>query len=158
MHILFVCTANTCRSPMAAAICRMKVKDQAVEIRSAGIYAMEGESASVYAQSVLIDRGIYLDHATQKLSQALIEWADIILTMTQKNQEDVIDQFSDAQTKIHLLKAFAGDGDEWDIADPFGGNLTIYKQCRNEIEQAVDELLKKLGLWVANETEKGLII
>ncbi|MCK9912758.1 low molecular weight protein arginine phosphatase, partial [Microbacteriaceae bacterium K1510] len=71
-RILFVCTGNTCRSPMAEALFRQKATGANLEIRSAGIAAYEGQKASEYTYQVLVERGITHDHQAQRISEDLI--------------------------------------------------------------------------------------
>jgi len=152
MRILFVCTGNTCRSPMAEAMFREKTKASAVEVRSAGVAAFDGQKASEYARQVLDERGIPHQHAAQRLSLELIEWSDLILTMTAGHKAFVLQSFPDVAEKVYTLKEYAGYENEYDIADPYGGDLDIYRMSAQEIETALDKLQEKISMQIEKDS------
>lgn len=145
MRILFVCTGNTCRSPIAEALFRQKAKGMEVEVRSAGVVAFAGDSASPQTQRVLKEYGIHHYHEAKRLDRQLIDWADLVLTMTGGQKKAIADAFSAAADKVYTLKKYVGYHDRAEIADPYGGDLTTYRQCAGEIEQKLDLLLEKLA-------------
>lgn len=144
MNILFVCTGNTCRSPMAEAILRHKVPD--VNVKSAGIFAAEEAAASPQALTVLSEKGIKLDHKSQLVTEALMEWAELVLTMTSAHEQLLLNQYPHYAERIFTLKAYANDqaSEQGDIADPFGGHVTLYKETAKQLEEEIDKMIDKL--------------
>ena len=143
MNILFVCTGNTCRSPMAEAILKAKNLDN-VNVKSAGIYAMDGENMSLNSQKVLMDNNIPFTHKSSSLQPSIVEWADLILTMTAAHKKALIFAFPEAISKIYMYKEFATPDDIQDVMDPFGGNLGIYERTYEELSELTEGLVKRL--------------
>ncbi|GIP21812.1 low molecular weight protein arginine phosphatase [Paenibacillus sp. J22TS3] len=111
MRILFVCTGNTCRSPMAEGMLRKLAKERGldVEVRSAGVAAAEGIQISYHAEGVLRDHEIHDRITSTPLRGELTEWADLILTLTQGHKRQVIQVFPDAAGKTYTLKEYVED-------------------------------------------------
>jgi len=143
-RILFVCTGNTCRSPMAEAIFRAKTADQDYEVRSAGVGAFDGQPASRHAIEVMAERGIEHVHQSSRLDDGLIDWSDLILTMTASHKQAILSNFLTATNKVHTLREFVGVEGYGDIADPFGGTMEDYRRCAEEIEESLDRLSLQL--------------
>ena len=143
MNILFVCTGNTCRSPMAEAILKARQLDN-VQVKSAGIYAADGENMSMNSQRVLADHDIRFSHSSSSLQLSTVEWADLILTMTAAHKQALIFAFPEAISKIYMYKEFVTPDDIQDVMDPFGGNLGIYERTYNELNELTEGLVKKL--------------
>ena len=144
MNVLFVCTGNTCRSPMAAALFNKIAteKDLDVRIESAGIFAEEGAPASTEAIIVMKEYDIdLLGHHAQPINTELLEKSDVILTMTAAHKM-LLEQY--AEGKVFTLSEYADLDD--DIDDPFGGDVEEYKECADELYNTlllVAEKMKK---------------
>ncbi|ANU10044.1 low molecular weight phosphatase family protein [Planococcus antarcticus DSM 14505] len=141
MKILFVCTGNTCRSPMAEAILSARNLPE-IEARSAGIFA-ETAPLSKNAQTVLVQQQISFAHASKPLDTQDMQWAELILTMTYSHKMTLLQAFPEAATKLFTLKEFT-DGSAEDISDPYGGPLELYEQTFQELKLLVDKLIEKM--------------
>lgn len=142
MKILFVCTGNTCRSPMAQGLYNSLAPEGDTAI-SAGIYASEAEHASKGAVLAMEKRGIDItDHRARLINQELIEQADLILTMTGMHKQLLNRLFKIDENRLFTLLEYA-NGVDTDIADPFGGSLEVYEGVAEQIEAAIKAIIKK---------------
>jgi RpiB/LacA/LacB family sugar-phosphate isomerase len=144
--ILFICTGNVCRSPMAEGIFREAVKGRGdYRVVSAGLGAMEAQPPSIYAVQAVRELGI--DIASQRsrmLTPDLVHAADYIFGMTHSHIDTVMLLYPHAAEKTFLLREFDETLDlfEKDISDPIGGSYEIYLNCRDQIEQGIASILR----------------
>ena len=150
--ILFVCTGNICRTPVAAGLLYDRlVREQAdaqIHIRSAGIWALEGRPATAYAQQVMGERDMDISaHRARNITQAIVDDADLILVMTRQHADAIRRGFDRVAGKLHLLAEMAGDGH--DVEDPYGGSLAEYRRTAARlddlIEHGYESILKLLN-------------
>jgi len=139
MKILFVCTGNTCRSPMAQAMAAQLLGEK-FDVISAGLMAMPNSAASAHAIAVMNERNIDLSkHKSQLVTEALIKESDLILTMTTSHKEALLQS---AGNKVHTLGEYAGSNTS--VSDPFGGDLKVYRACADEIYELLEKIKQSL--------------
>lgn len=151
--ILFVCTGNTCRSPMAEAIARKliadrlhcrpdELEDRGVIVQSAGLSAMGGGPAATEAIEVMSAIGLDLGaHESQPLTGQMVRYADLIFPMTRSHRQAILSQWPEAASRTELLAI-----DQSDIADPIGGPPDVYRRCAIQLQQELEARIAKLDL------------
>src|SRR5437879_292532 len=146
--ILFVCTGNVCRSPMAEGIFRLATQGRGnYRVMSAGLNAADGQPPSPYAVQALRELGIDISNLRSRAATPeLIHQADYIIGMTHHHIETVMVAYPEAAEKTFLLREFDETLDlfEKDISDPIGGSYDVYLSCRDQIEQGIVSLLRFL--------------
>lgn len=135
--ILFICTANICRSPMASAlfqkICLENNDLHSWRVESAGTWSREGDPAAEGTKVVMKLQGIDISsHRSRLVQKETIEEFDLILTMERGHKEALQYEFPPQANRIFMLSEMVGL--EFDIKDPYGGPMVGYEKTANEIE------------------------
>jgi protein-tyrosine-phosphatase len=146
MHILLVCTGNTCRSPMAESILRDGLTGlgaEGVTVASAGTGAWDGAPVSEGAYLVALENSLDLSaHRARLLTRDVVDSADLILTMSRHHRARV-DELGGAG-KTHLLGEYAGRGEGAEVSDPFGGALDNYRETFGELKDLMGPVVDRL--------------
>jgi len=145
-HILFVCTANICRSPVAEALLRDRLQQRGMDdwtVRSAGTWAIQERSAAKNSIRVLAEQGIDIaDHRSRMVSDELLDDADLILCMESGHVEALKAEFPADAHRIHLLSEMAGE--TFSISDPYRGPLEEYERMAANVTALIDRGLQRI--------------
>jgi protein-tyrosine-phosphatase len=148
MKILFVCTANICRSPMAEEIFNALAEDRKLpwHAESAGVVALEGEPMAPKASEALEEAGIYTKgHRARQVSQTMLEEADLVLAMTPRHVAELRRLFGGSSYKVYSLPEYAKDASsEEGIADPYGYSMSAFRTCVRQLFGYLDQVVDRI--------------
>ena len=151
MEILFVCTGNICRSPMAEGLLRHMLAVRSVRwvnVRSAGTHALDGRPAEPHAIAAAREMGADITaHRARSLDRDLVERADLIFVM-EKEHADLIGRALPPARRaevLHLLAAFGPVRDRSEVDDPYGKPLVAYRACIQFIQQCLTGVLYRIA-------------
>ncbi|MCH6257282.1 low molecular weight protein arginine phosphatase [Puniceicoccaceae bacterium K14] len=159
-EIVFVCTANTCRSPMAAALFRhaLDAQDETLKslvVKSAGVSAYPGQPANSNSISALKKVGIELDaHSSQPITQEMVDNALAFIGMTDSHIAMLSYQI-DPPPHCFLMRQFMDEGSDSQIPDPFGGSLSQYEASRDSMVEAIPSLLEAVKALIENRDQES---
>ena len=154
-HILVVCTANICRSPMAAALLQHALAAQPEPLRSLKVISASvagGSGDSVSANSVTAMKKVGIDisgHRSQPVTDELVDHAALVLGMTESHRAMLLSHRASDPDHIYLFREFLPPPADIEIGDPYGGPLKFYESARDEMVEALPSLVEfiksKLG-------------
>lgn len=159
--VLFLCTGDTCRGPMAQGYMKFRMQEigmNGVEVRTAGVMTISGLIPQQEAVQVMDAAGVDIrGHRSTNLTPELIRRCDIILGMTPFHVQHAMRESEDARDKTFLLKEFAeSDLKNYQISDPMGATLEVYKRVFREMKLAIDKMLESKEFFTSiMEAEKA---
>ena len=145
--VLFVCTANICRSPMAVGIFNALAEERGLPFRaeSAGVAALVGDLAASHACQVADELGIDIDaHRARQVEEAMLRNAELVLTMTPSHRDILHREFPGFREKVQSLPEYSLGDAFGGIADPYGHNIGTYRASAREILRHVELVVQRL--------------
>lgn len=139
MKMLFVCTGNTCRSPMAQAVIQKRLDDigeKDITVDSAGIFCGYGAPMSANTSQIVESMGIFFTHSSQPVTPKLIEESDMIVTMTREHKNILSAYVPPA--KLFCIDDITHEGD---ISDPYGQDIEAYKKVFLQLTGCADRII-----------------
>lgn len=146
--IMFICTGNICRSAMAEGIMKKKAQEEGldIEVCSCGVYAEDGDSATYNACQAASEYDVDItEHRATNIRNSKIEDMDVILCATKGHKRLVLQLHPELSDKVYTMKEFV-NGQEEDIADPWGYDMSTYRKCADEIVQAINKTIEKIKM------------
>ena len=142
-RLVFVCTGNTCRSPMAEAIYKNLNQEGDIKVYSRGLVVLFGEPINPKAETILIKHSLdHNNHISKGLKESDIDENTLILTMTADHKRNIMERHPNAKA-VYTIKEYAGENG--DVIDPYGGTLIDYEECYIELARLVKKTIYKLS-------------
>ncbi len=150
-RILFVCSGNSCRSPIAEGLLKKKLPEELQEkvvVESAGTLGLNGSPATEFAIQVAGQYGADIsEHRSQGVSEELVKEADLIFAMAREHQRFLQLHFPEVRENVFLLRTFGREAEDKvsdSIEDPIGGGLEVYQKCAAVIDEELTRILPRL--------------
>jgi protein-tyrosine-phosphatase len=145
-NILVICTANICRSPVAAALLRDRLRQRGLadwQVESAGTWAMAARGASRYSVDLMSRNGLDItSHISRMVNEDQLRWADLVLTMEDGHAEALRAEFPAEEHKVYIITEMIGHS--YSIADPYGGPLEDYERMVTSLSEVIDGGLERI--------------
>jgi tRNA threonylcarbamoyl adenosine modification protein (Sua5/YciO/YrdC/YwlC family) len=144
-NLLFVCTANTCRSPLAEGIFKTLITQDYCQVKSAGIMPMDGLPPAQFSLDVVQEYGgSIIHHQTKRITKEIIEWADLILVMEFKHYNVIVEIAREAAVKTFLLKEYRRRVKYNEVADPVGKDIHAYRTAAQDMLPSLQLIAKDI--------------
>lgn len=147
-RLLFVCTANLCRSPIAEAVFNVLAEEGGLSSRaeSAGVAAQGGRPMTPEAIRALEEIGVRAEaHLARRLSRTTLDGVDLVLTMGPWHAAEIRKEFGDFAPEVHTLPGYVGAQGDEEIPDPYRRSMVVYRATAHQIFEYVDLLVRRLG-------------
>lgn len=146
VHVLVICTANVCRSPVGEAVLRDRLSRKGFDdwvVGSAGTWALDESRAAPYSVELMAEQGIDISiHRARLVSEALLADADLVLCMESGHAEAISAEFPAHASRVYLLSEMVGQ--RHDVSDPYGGPLPRYRRMVAEVTELVEKGLDRI--------------
>lgn len=141
--VVFVCTGNTCRSPMAEIMLSHVLEDGAIEVCSRGLQVLSPQPANDNSILEMKKRGLDLSaHSATAFKPGEITEETLVLTMTEFHKDFLHSMYPELVERVYTIKGYVDQ--QGDVHDPFGGNSKIYEACASELQELINALQGKL--------------